>query len=665
MTSPERSIDLPDAARAVARTTLYEGYVLWPYRRSAPKNQQRWTFGGVHPREWSDAGHSDDRWTMTTECLVRASATDDDAVEVGPAEVDVGVRFLQVVERRVARVDGAGLTFVDQVEVNGDSWVAWDEAMEREVSLPALELGADVTARAEISIAAATETEWLLDAEGQRAGAIVRSWRALEGELEATCESVGGDAFRVRAVVRNTSDGSSSDRQEVLATTFASTHLVMRARGAAFASLTDPPPDLAAAADACDNEGCWPVLVGERGATDAVLASPIILPDYPVVAPESPGDFFDGGEIDEMLHLHILALTDDEKAEMRATDPRTREMLDRTTGLAEDRVRALHGTFRDGATGDPTTRPPGTQGQGAPVRPPVALNLAADAPDPFWVDMGRAPTSEVVLDGVLLKRGSKVRLHPNPGGDVMDMVLKGKIGIIEGIDEDDQGGMQFTVVIEGDPGLDLGMARFPGHRFYFRPEEIDPIGEEATEAEMGAPEPERPAAGPATPKILVAGIGNIFLGDDGFGVAVARRLASRPVPDGVTVKDFGIRGLDLAYALRDYDTVVFIDAVPRGDEPGTLYIIDASDEDLGPAGLSTHGMDPVSVLSFAREVGPLPAAIYVVGCEPALIPDPEGDTVVGDLSGPVEAAVDEALVQIDALLARLVDEAGAERGAVH
>jgi hydrogenase maturation protease len=166
-------------------------------------------------------------------------------------------------------------------------------------------------------------------------------------------------------------------------------------------------------------------------------------------------------------------------------------------------------------------------------------------------------------------------------------------------------------------------------------------------------------------KVLVAGVGNIFLGDDGFGVAVARRLASRRLPAGVTVKDFGIRGLDLAYALRDFDTVRFVDAVPRGDEPGTLYIIDASDEDLGPAGLSTHGMDPVSVLSFARELGPLPPAIYVVGCEPALIPDPEGDTVVGDLSGPVHAAVDEALVQIDRLVARLVDEAGAERGAGH
>jgi hydrogenase maturation protease len=242
----------------------------------------------------------------------------------------------------------------------------------------------------------------------------------------------------------------------------------------------------------------------------------------------------------------------------------------------------------------------------------------------------------------------------------MDIVLKGRVGIVEGIDEDDQGGVMFTVVIEGDPGLDLGMGRFPGHRFYFRPEEIDPLGEEATEAELGPP-----AAVEATeagPRVLVAGLGNIFLGDDGFGVEVARRLADRPAVEGVTVKDFGIRGLDLAYALKDYESVIFVDAVPRGDEPGTLYVIDASGENLGPAGLSTHGMDPVSVLSFAREVGPLPPNIFVVGCQPGVIPDPEGAEVVGDLSAPVRAAVDEAIVQVERLLVRLVDGEPAGQG---
>lgn len=437
--------------------------------------------------------------------------------------------------------------------------------------------------------------------------------------MRVRCEAAGERVVRVSVEVSNTTEWTGDDREDVLRVTFASTHLVLRAEGARFVSLTDPPDDLAESAEACRNEGCWPVLVGERGARDTILASPIILPDYPVVAPESPGDLFDGGEIDEMLALHILALTDEEKAEMRATDPRTREILQRTESLGPDRLLRLHGAFRDSETGDPTD----------------GAGLAEAAPDPFWVEMGRAPTARVVHQGVVLERGSRVRLHPNPGGDVMDIALAGRTGIIEGIDEDDRGGIQFTVVIEGDPGLDLGMARMPGHRFYFRPEEIEPL---------------------ASPRILVAGIGNIFLGDDGFGVEVARRLAGRSLPEEVTVEDFGIRGLDLAYALSGYDVAIFVDTVPRGGDPGTIYVIDASDEELAPAGLQTHGMDPASVLAFAQEVGSLPEKIYVVGCEPEEVVDPDSGRIVGELSEPVAAAVSEAAARVEALLGELAEQ---------
>lgn len=638
---------LSDPARDVARATLYEGYVLWPYRKSAPKNQRRWTFGGVHPHAWSQAGHPDDAWRMRVECLLRLPRGAE-GVDTGPTAYDdpeapllhVEARFLQIVERRVARLIDGRLEFAEQIDVDGDRWVAWDEARERATRLPGFTPGPGAEAHLPITVPAGSERAWLPGADGNRSGAVVRSWRQLAGDVSVRCEAAGEDTVHVSVVVSNTTEWSGEDREDALRSTFASTHIVLRAAGGAFVSMTDPPEDLAHAAEACVNEGCWPVLVGDRGARDMVLASPIILPDYPVIAPESPGDLFDGGEIDEMLALHILALTDEEKEEMRATDPRTREILERTENLDRDRLLGLHGAFRDGKTGDPIGDSVGMAEDGR-------AGMAEDAPDPFWVEMGRAPTSQVVHRGVVIRRGSRVRLHPNPGGDVMDIALAGRAAIVEGIDEDDQGGIQFTVVIEGDPGLDLGMARMPGHRFFFRPEEVEPLGDEIDGSE--------------TPRILVAGIGNMFLGDDGFGVEVVRRLADRAFPGTVTVEDFGIRGLDLAYALSDYDVAIFVHIVPRGGDPGTIYLIDASDEELESTGLQTHGMDPVSVLAFAREVGALPSKIYVVGCEPADVVDPDSGRIVGDLSEPVAAAVGEAAGRVEALLAELAESRWAAR----
>ncbi|MFW6090130.1 MAG: hypothetical protein ACODAB_10280, partial [Gemmatimonadota bacterium] len=444
---------LSDPARDVARATLYEGYVLWPYRKSAPKNQRRWTFGGVHPRAWSREGHPDDAWQMRLECLLRLP----EGAERSGALLHVEARFLQIVERRVARVIDDRLEFVEEIDVDGERLAAWDEARERAARLPGFAPASGARAHAPIAIPAGSERTWLPGGEGPRSGAVVRSWRELAGEVVVRCEPAGAGAVRVSVVVSNTTEWSGRGREDALRSTFASTHVVLRAQGGEFVSMTDPPGELAEAAAACDNAGCWPVLVGHRGARDMILASPIILPDYPVIAPESPGDLFDGGEIDEMLALHILALTDEEKEEMRATDPRTREILERTERLDRERLLGLHGAFRDGKTGDPLDER-GTPGAGA--------GMAEDAPDPFWVEMGRAPAAQVVHRGVVLRRGSRVRLHPNPGGDVMDIALAGRTAIVEGIDEDDQGGIQFTVVIEGDPGLDLGMARMPGHRFY-------------------------------------------------------------------------------------------------------------------------------------------------------------------------------------------------------
>lgn len=313
-----------DPVRRIADAVLYEGYVLWPYRRSALKNQQRFTFGGVYPLQWPEGPPE-----MVTECLLETS---------GAPRVRVDVRFLQVVERQVR--DARELP-VDELVVDGERHLSWDEATERELTVP------QAPARLPIDVPAGSEEEPLIAANGDRAGALVRSWRGLRGEIEVSCDQLGPDLHRVRLVVRNAARWAGAARDEVLRETFCSTHAVLQASGGRFASLTDPPGHLVEAAAACRNDGAWPVLVGAPGERDTVLASPIILEDYPRVAPESPGDLFDGGEIDQLLTLNILALTESEKAEMRASDPRAREILERTESLSQEELMRLHGTIRD------------------------------------------------------------------------------------------------------------------------------------------------------------------------------------------------------------------------------------------------------------------------------------------------------------------------------
>jgi hypothetical protein len=307
-----------DPVRQIADAVLYEGYVLWPYRRSALKNQQRWTFGGVHPAQHAHE-HPDDRSVMRTECLLEGDG----------ATVEVRVRFLHVVRRGLVGADGAA---VDELTVDGERHVAWDEAVERELGPGA------------IAIPAGQDVEPLGDA-----GAIVRTWDELAGRIDVRGRSLGPDLGRVTVEIANTTPWDGGPREDVLRRTFCSTHTVLRATGGRFVSLTDPPDRLREATAACENVGTWPVLVGPPGQDDTVLSSPIILEDHPRIAPESPGDLFDGGEIDQMLVLNILALTDEERAEMRAADPRTREILERTEALTPEELMRLHGAIREGA----------------------------------------------------------------------------------------------------------------------------------------------------------------------------------------------------------------------------------------------------------------------------------------------------------------------------
>jgi hydrogenase maturation protease len=259
-----------------------------------------------------------------------------------------------------------------------------------------------------------------------------------------------------------------------------------------------------------------------------------------------------------------------------------------------------------------------------------------------------ATVSHVEIGGIPVNVGDRVRLRPKEGGDILDIALRDQIAIIESIEEDYEGAQHICVVIEDDPGRDLGMMRQPGHRFFFTPAEIEPLPQD----------PQAPADAPSKavkPTILVAGIGNIFLGDDAFGVEVVRRLAARNLPVEARVVDFGIRGLDLAYALQDgYETTILIDAFPHGQTPGTVSIVEPDTKEINAspdALVEAHSMHPLAVLRMAAAMNGSLKRVLLVGCEPASL---GGDEGYMGLSEPVEAAVEEAVNATEALVRRLL-----------
>jgi hydrogenase maturation protease len=265
-----------------------------------------------------------------------------------------------------------------------------------------------------------------------------------------------------------------------------------------------------------------------------------------------------------------------------------------------------------------------------------------------WDELARPGPDVVEVDGAAVRRGSRVRLRPRAGADVFDLALAGRTAVVDAIEEDTEGTVHLVVTVEDDPGRDLGAARSLGHRFFFAPAEVEPLPAEA--------------AGRTRTRILVAGIGNVFLGDDGFGVALAGRLAERELPSGVDVADFGIRGMDLAYALGDgYDAALLLDAAPRGEPPGTLSVIEP-DIEPGAVEIDAHGMDPVKVLALARALGGTPPRTLVVVCEPQTRMTGDEPDLVADLSEPVRAALDEGARLVVALLEELTTEAGRKGG---
>jgi len=258
----------------------------------------------------------------------------------------------------------------------------------------------------------------------------------------------------------------------------------------------------------------------------------------------------------------------------------------------------------------------------------------------------KAPAGSLTIAGVEVKPGDRVRLHPGKRGDVMDIALAGKTAMIESIEQDYEGNFHVCVVADDDPGRDIGIMRQPGHRFFFDPEEVEPLAMD--EAAQDAKE--------RTPTILIAGIGNIFLGDDAFGVEVVQRLAARKLPERVKAVDFGIRGFDLAYALLDgSDVTILVDACPRGGEPGSLYVIEPDlnsldAPDAQQASVDAHSMNPMNVIRLAKSMGGELKRILLVGCEPATLGPEEGQM---GLSEPVSAAVDQAVTLIENLLDKI------------
>ena len=444
---------------AVVRAVLYEGYILYPYRASNIKNRQRWTFGGVYPQGYA-AGDESSACRMQTECLVRGDFD---------TPLEVHVRFLQLVRREVGSLaepvtelpPEPDFMMVPSLSIGDQRFQAWEEAAERDIAVPAVGIGR-LTGEA-VSIlfgfAGGRTVEALRGPDGRVAGGLIRTSTNLEGALRIAAVEVAPSVFRLTVQIENLTPfeaGSADPRAEAQWRAFTSTHTILGVQGGAFLSLLDPPGELAEAAAACRNQGTWPVLAGEPGTSDTMLSSPVILYDYPQVAPESPGDLFDATEIDEILTLRILGMTEEEKREMAATDERARALLARTEALTAADMERLHGTLRD-----PHFSSPHRNGSNA---------QPAQAPKPELAFLH--------LRGRDLKVGDRVRLRPKTGADAMDIVLKDELAIIEAIERDFEDKVHVAVVLEGDPGREFGLQRMPGHRFFFAPDEIEPVERE-------------------------------------------------------------------------------------------------------------------------------------------------------------------------------------------
>jgi hypothetical protein len=407
------------AARRVADAVLYEGYLLYPYRSTAAKNQLRWQFGMLSPEGAAVAGVGE-RSALAASVLMRPGGT-----------ARVHVRFLQVQWRSVESLVGSRYVPVERLRVSDTEWVPWHEAVEREVVR---------TGPGPVTAPGGTDVEPLSDPDGRPVGRLVRTRWPVRAELTVASSDVDGYR-RLELGLHNTAgwDPAESSRDLAARRALVGAHLLLT--GAGFVSLVDPPPDAAAAAAGCANDGWWPVLIG-----DAVLVAPMILPEQPAVAPESPGDLFDATEIDEILTLRVRTLTEEEKAAARGTDPRAAAIIDRCDTLPDEALARLHGARREPDT-------------------------------PWWdpaADASVSPETDAVLvGGTPVRKGSRVLLRPGRRADAQDMFLTGQVAVVTAVLSDVDGATHVAVVLADDPAADLH--DWYGRYWYFAPDELEPV----------------------------------------------------------------------------------------------------------------------------------------------------------------------------------------------
>lgn len=422
-----------ERARAVADAVLYEGYLLYPYRASSTKNQSRWQFGVLGPPGAAHAGFGEES-TMTGQFLVDGGGT-----------ITLCLRFLQLQHRQAEQCTAAGeFELVDQL----GRWLTWDEAVEHEQQIGPITVGVPST-RVPFAVDGGRDIEEIAG------GRLTRTREALLGEVAVHQEQVSDELHRVTVVVRNTA-APATDKDTAIATSLIGTHVIAAAHGAAFVSLLEPHDSAVAFVAQCRSQRCFPVLAGPPGDHSLLLISPIILYDHPEIAAQSGGALFDSTEIDEILTLRVMTMTDDEKSQARATDPMAAAIIDRCDAMSPHDLQRLHGVLRD-----PYATPIPEVPEGVNWWDPLADNAVH-------------PEADAVLVGnVFVTRGSRVRLRPNRRADAQDIFVAGMTARVTAVHEDVDGQRHVAVVVEDDPGADLHDSY--GRYLYFATDEIEPL----------------------------------------------------------------------------------------------------------------------------------------------------------------------------------------------
>jgi hypothetical protein len=448
-----------EAARSLADAVLYEGYVLYPYRAESMKNQVRFQWGVLMPPDVV-AQDSSESSSQRTEVLVD-----------GRGGLTVTVRFLQLQHRTVERRAGQRFSPVDRLDVGDVTYTAFDEAVPREYDV---RVDAD---RGEVvlDVEGGQDIEELNDADGSVCGRLLRVREPLRLGVTTHVERPDTPyAVRVLSVrvdnrtpppATGTHTRGGPARPTWLRRALIADHLLLRVDGGRFLSLTDPPEWARPLTAARTHDGLFPVL-GPGGDDSVMLASPIILYDHVELAPESKTAFFDALEVDELLSLRTMTLSEDEKREMRGTDPRTATLLGEVDAMPAELWDRLHGTVRylDQMSGGRTDT------SETPELPPLET--------PWWdpgSDASVDPEHDTVRVGdVDVGRGTRVILRPGVRrADAYDLFLAGRTATVAAVLFDVDQGTHLAVTVDDDPGSDLKESH--GRYLYFAPDEVEPL----------------------------------------------------------------------------------------------------------------------------------------------------------------------------------------------